>query len=254
MHIRNIPNITISDHVKGDALNFETPEPSVVDLVIDKGKKWAFLSDDVTKAQADYNYVESWTGDAAMQMKIAIERAIFADIYADVDATNTGLTAGALSAGINLGVSGTPFQLTKANIVDKIVECGQALGENNIPEEDRFIIIPKWARTLLMGSDLKAANLTGDSKSMLRTGRLDLPVDNFNVYSSNLLSTVTDGAVTATRILFGHKSALTFASQLVENEGPMRHPNYFGDFYRGLQVYGYKVVKPDALGMLYAYK
>jgi hypothetical protein len=39
---------------------------------------------------------------------------------------------------------------------------------------------------------------------------------------------------------------LTFASQMTEME-TIRSETTFGDIVRGLQVYGYKVVKPEAL-------
>ena len=74
------------------------------------------------------------------------------------------------------------------------------------------------------------------------------------IYNSNLLSTVVDGSDTVTNMIFGHNTALTFASQLTQNEGPMRDKDFFGDFYRGLQIYGYKVVKPESMGWLYGYK
>jgi hypothetical protein len=38
----------------------------------------------------------------------------------------------------------------------------------------------------------------------------------------------------------------TFASQMTEME-TIRSETTFGDIIRGLQVYGYKVVKPEAL-------
>jgi len=41
---------------------------------------------------------------------------------------------------------------------------------------------------------------------------------------------------------------LTFASQMTEMES-IRAESTFGDIIRGLQVYGYKVVKPEALSM-----
>jgi hypothetical protein len=69
-----------------------------------------------------------------------------------------------------------------------------------------------------------------------------------------LLTKTVDGGNTATNMVFGHKMALTFAAQLTESEGPLRHPDYFGNFYRGLNVYGYKVIKPEALGHFYACK
>lgn len=255
VHIRTTPDITIRNYVKGQKLQAETPEPTVVDLLIDKGKYWNFISDDVTKAQADYAYIENWTTDAAEQLKIEIERPIWADIPADAHAKNKGLTAGKIKSNINLGTTGTPVQLTKANVLDKIIDCARVLGEQNVPNGDgqRFMIIPEWAWALLMKSDLKNASIIGDTESVLRNGKIGR-IGQFTFYMSNLLQDVTDGANTVTNILFGHKSALTFATQLVKSEGPIRGESYFGDQYRGLQVYGYKVIKPESLGVLYAYE
>ncbi|MCK5433547.1 MAG: hypothetical protein KAJ03_12435, partial [Gammaproteobacteria bacterium] len=93
----------------------------------------------------------------------------------------------------------------------------------------------------------------GDSTSIVRTGLVGM-IDRFEIYMSNLLATTVDGTDTVTNMIFCQKTGLTFASQLLENEGPMRSPDFFGDLYRGLQVYGYKVVKPEAFGHFYAYK
>jgi hypothetical protein len=68
---------------------------------------------------------------------------------------------------------------------------------------------------------------------------------------SNLLEVVVDGLANVTNCLFGHKSAITFASQYVKSES-LPSPTTFGTLYRGLKVYGYKVVKPEALGVFYA--
>lgn len=253
VHIRTTPSITIRDHVKGQKLNYETPQPELVDLLIDKGKYWAFISDDIDKHQSDYQYIEDWTRDSSEQLKINIDTGILADVYADAHASNKGATAGVKSGSFNMGATGTPVQLTKANIVDSIVDMGSVLDEQNVPENGRYLVLPPWACNLIKKSDLKDASLSGDGTSMLRNGRYGM-IDRFELYSSNLLSTVVDGANTVTNMIFGQKTALTFASQLLENEGPMRSPDFFGDLYRGLQVYGYKVIKPEAFGHFYAYK
>ena len=44
----------------------------------------------------------------------------------------------------------------------------------------------------------------------------------------------------------GHTSAIAWASQITNVE-TLRGESDFGDLVRGLQVYGYKVVKPQAL-------
>jgi len=74
-------------------------------------------------------------------------------------------------------------------------------------------------------------------------------IDRFTIYSSNqVLKNTTD---TAWSCMFGDKNAITFASQILNNE-MLRNPNDFGDLQRGLQVYGRKVVDAPGLGMLYA--
>lgn len=251
VHIRTTPSITIRDHKIGQSLNYELPEPVIVDLLIDKGKYWAFESDDVVRHQADYGYVEDWTRDASEQLKITIDTDILAAVYADAHASNKGLTAGYRSGSINLGATGSPVALTKTNVVDYIVDMGTVLDEQSVPETDRWLVLPAWACAMIKKSDLKDASLAGDPTSIVRNGRIGM-IDRFMIYNSNLLSTVTDGANTVTNIIFGHKSALTFASQLVKNEGPMRIERAFGDFYRGLQVFGYKVIKTEAMGHFYA--
>jgi hypothetical protein len=255
VHIRTTPSITITDHIMGQEVNYETPVPTVIDLVINKGKKWAFVNDDIAKSQSDYAFIEDWTGDAAKQLKIAIETAVLADVYASAHAKNKGATAGMVTSGFNLGATSAPIALDKTNIVDYIVDMGSVLDEQNVPEDGRYLIMPAWACGLVKKSDIKDAAMTGDSKSILRTNNEALGmIDRFHLYKSNLLARTVDGSVTATNMMFGHKSALTFAAQLVKSEGPMRDVKVFGDHYRGLNVYGYKVVKSEAMGHFYAYK
>lgn len=255
VHIRTTPNITINDHRMGQKLQYETPTPSIVDLLIDKGKSWSFISDDIVKGQSDYNYVSDWTTAAAKDLAVSIETAIFADIYASAHADNKGTAAGAIEGNINLGATGLPIALDKTNILDYIVDMGQVLTEQNVPDDDnRFLILPAWACGLVSKSDLKDSSLSGDDKSLLRKGSgYTGDIAGFKLFKSNLLArTITTN--NPTNIIFGHKTALTFAAQLTKTEGPMRDKDFFGDFYRGLKVYGYEVIKPEALGHFYAYK
>ena len=53
-------------------------------------------------------------------------------------------------------------------------------------------------------------------------------------------------------IIAGHKSAITFASQFTKTE-TVRNPSDFGDFVRGVNVYGRKVVKDSALAVAIVY-
>lgn len=241
VNIRTQPTITIRDYVKGQTLKVETPEAPKLQLLIDKGDYFSCIEDDVDKVQTDIKMMDMWSKDASEQMKLKIDTRVLTGILPDIDAQNSGATAGAKSASFNLGVTGTPFAMSKTNVIDLIVDMGTVLDEANVPESDRFLVIPAKMAGLIKKSDLKDASLTGDSVTPLRNGRLGM-IDRFTLYTShNLFS-----AGGETSLLAGHKMGFTFASQMTNME-TLRAESTFGDIIRGLQVYGYKVVKPSAL-------
>lgn len=247
--IRTKPTITINNYNAYDSLSTQAPSSTVVELLIDQGKYWSTVLDDVMEVQSDLDHLSMWADDASEQMKIDIDTDVLAGIAADVAATNQGATAGVQSGtSLNLGVAGTPVQVTATNVIDKIIECGQILDENNIPETGRWFVIPAWMAALIKRSDLKDASLTGDGVTMLRNGRLGM-IDRFTLYASNLLPFGTTDV--AHSCYFGHSHGLTFASQLTKVE-TLRAESTFGTILRGLQVFGYKVVDGTALGILYA--
>lgn len=249
VNIRSIPTITVRDYTKGLNLTNEVPESTPIELLIDKGKYFAVVIDDVDAIQADVKLMDMFTNDAAEQMKITIDTAVLQSVYADAAAANAGATAGAISANINLGKTGASVQLTSSTILTKILEVGQVLDEQNVPEDGRWMVISPWMASLLKQSELRQAYLTGDSQSPLRNGRIG-QIDRFTLYVSNSLRRVTDGADTCTSVLAGTRDAVSFASQITNVE-TLRAQNTFGNIMRGLNVYGFKTTKPEALVHLY---
>jgi hypothetical protein len=214
-------------------------------MTIDKGKSWAIELDDIVKVQTDLPLLNKFTDDAAMQLKVAIESAFFDDstIYHGMSTGNHGATAGVVSSGYDLGVdSSTYVEVSSTNVLDYIIDAGSVLDEANVPETGRWFVIPVWMAGLIKKSDIKDASLTGDGISPLRNGRIGM-IDRFTLYSSNLLYNTSS----VWWALFGTKDAISFATQLTETES-LRSPDTFGDRVRGLQSYGYKVVKTDAYG------
>jgi len=252
VHIRTIPDITIRDYTIGQSLQQERPVPGVVDLLIDKGKYYCMSINDVEVVQSDLNYMEKWTDDAGEQMKIAVDSDILADVYADAHASNKGNTAGAITSSFTLGTTGAFVSVDKANILDYIVDMGTVLDEQDVPFTQRWIVFPHLFCGMIKKSDLKDASLTGDGTSIMRNGRIGT-IDRFTIYASNQIATTSDGVSTAYNSIFGHPTALTFASQLVKNE-MLKNPNDFGDLLRGLQVFGYETIKTEAMGHFYAVK
>jgi len=246
VNIRTTPSITLRDYKKGDTLTIENPDSAKIQLLIDKGEYFAAIEDDVDKVQADLNLMNMWTKDASERMKVKIDSRVLTDVLGDVHASNKGITAGAISGNINLGITGASkaIALTTGNVIDHIIAMGQVLDEANAPESDRFLVIPAFMAALLKRSDLKDASITGDSQSPMRNGRLGM-IDRFTLYTShNLKKDAADDK--GTHLLAGNKMGLTFASQMTNME-TLRSTTTFGDIIRGLQVYGYKVTKGEAL-------
>jgi len=142
-----------------------------------------------------------------------------------------------------MGVTGTPLLIDKDNILDVIVNMGSILDEQSVPQTQRWLVLPPLFCGMIKKSDLKDASLAGDSTSIMRNGRLGM-IDRFMIYASNSIATAVSG--TEHNIIAGHPTAITFASQLTKNE-TLKNQDDFGDLVRGLQVYGYKVIKEEAL-------
>ena len=247
VNIRTQPNITIREYVKGQNLVVENPDAPKLQLVIDKGEYFSCVEDDIDRVQSDIKLMDMWSKDASEQMKIKIDQRVLTDMLPGIGALNKGATAGQQSAAFNLGTAGAPLTVTKdgasatTSVVDLIVDMGTVLDEANVPESDRYLIIPARMAGLIKKSELKDASLTGDSITPVRNGRLGM-IDRFTLYVSHNLN-VASGK---TSIIAGHKMGFTFASQMTEME-TLRAQSTFGNIIRGLQVYGYKVVKPEAL-------
>jgi hypothetical protein len=264
--INNIPDVTVSDYVAGTGLTYATPVPSKVEMNIDKAKSFSINVPDVYEVQAKPKLLGMYTDQGAIQSKIAIENDVFFASYNGGVAANKGATAGVKTGAYNLGTDAAPIAVagSATALLNAILAMAAVLDEQNVPSEGRFLMLSPFDRMVLMNSDLKQVQITGDSASMLRTGKIGM-IDRFNVYVSNLLpqgnlnrvvvSGLTDPATGGTNtsakrrtVLAGHKSAITFASQFSKVED-LPNPNDFGRLVRGLNIYGSLVAKPEALAL-----
>lgn len=283
--INNIPSVTINNYTIGQTLSYEVPAPSKVELNINYAKYFGVNVSDVIEYQSQPKLMDMFTNDAAKQMAIAIDTDVLklsvdtawgwskaASVSSTGASINAGTLAGRRSGSFNLGgaggtynsstnpFGGAPLTLSSSNIVATITAMASVLDEQNVPDTDRFLVITPAVRNLLMNSNLQQAYLTGDSQSVLRNGKIGT-IDRFTVYVSNLLPTASagqnfDGTTTGTGIsgnavarkciVAGHKTAITFASQIAKVES-LPNPGDFGTLVRGLNVYGFSTIKEESL-------
>lgn len=243
--IRKLPTLNIADHSKGLKLSHQNPEVDSVTLEINKGKYWAFVTDDVDDIQTDIkNWISEWTQDAAYELRNKVEQDVLQNVAGDAGVTFTG-SGSAVGTPIFLGATGV-------DVVDTIIDAGSKLDENNVPDDGRFFLLPPAIIGMIKKSELGDANKSGDNVSIKRNGVVGM-IDRFTIYRTNNLTTTTSGGSgddKVTTCLFGHKAGITFATQLLKNE-MIPNPDGFGMLHRGLQVYGFKVVKPEALGAVF---
>lgn len=244
VRINKIPDITVNPYTAGQTLNYEIPPADTIDLLIDQGYYWAFQLDDVMDVQSAIDMMGPWATNASERLKIAVDTNCLLAILDQCAAANRGATAGHISQNVNLGTAAAPVGISRTNAIDYIVDLGQVLDEQNIPESGRKLVIPAWMAAQIKKSDLRDASITGDNVSVMRNGRIGM-IDRFTVYTSNLLPAVT-GATPSTTVYACTDAANTFAAQLTRTE-QLRSQTTFGNLMRGLMVFGRECVNPVAL-------
>ncbi|WP_068505369.1 P22 phage major capsid protein family protein [Paenibacillus kribbensis] len=230
--INSIGAVTIGnyDKVAGIA-NPQELDATQKTLVIDQAKYFNFQVDDVDAAQANVNLLDGGIVEASYGLANVVDQYL-AGFYTEVKAENT------------MGNDATPIIPTKDTAYDLLIDLGVLLDENNVPESERFVVVPAWYYGLL----LKDARFTKDS-NIIRTGYVG-DIDGMTVYKSN---NVPNTAGAKYKIIAGHKSTISFAGQ-VDSVEAFRPEKQFSDAVKGLQVFGAKCIKPEALAVLTANK
>jgi len=253
--IRKRPTIAVNKLTAGSMAIIQSGvESDVVTMNIDKGFQYGFPIDAIQKQQAD---VEGWEGewedDAMQNMATSIETDFLSSIVTTVDATMTGNLAGAKSAKIDLGSSGTPLAFDATNAVSYMIRARTAMKENKGHGVKPWIFLPPWATGEVLQANLVQAIYTGDGESPLRKEEMQDQCESkaigrlggMHTYESNLI--YNTGGIWYCP--FGCREAVTFATQMQVSERLM-NPFAFGEIQRGFQVYGYKATIPTLTGVL----
>ena len=250
IRIRKAPEMTVNDYVKGKTLSYEVPAENATSMTIAYGKYVAFQVDDIDAVQMDVNLMNMYSNDASERLKITVDVDVLTVMAAGIHASNTGNTAGLISGDIELGLATAAgnIEVDRTNALDKLVDLNQALDEQNIQQADRFVIIPAWYASRLKLSDIKAADFSGDTTGVVRTGLIGM-IDGMKVYVNNSVYTSSEGGETIYHVVAGVKLATSFALQLSKVDN-LKIPTSFGEYWRTLWVYGIKVVRDEALASL----
>ena len=268
--VRRRAEVTGSAYTKGADITYaQFQSPASVDLVIDSAYQWNFYLEDLDRLQSDLKGFEAeWQDDAVNKTRTHIETAILDAAPANVSAYNKGLTAGKKTASFNLGSPADPLHLTGKettvltngtlwNASDLFADFNTVLNENLIdPSIERFVICPSFVANKVAKTAVKQADITGDQVGVIRTGPNNIGKVNgiMNTYQSELFTQINGGPTGSTKVfpvLFGVKDAWTFAMQVESIDAAFKLEKRYGRAWRGLNVWGWKMMVPEAMGVAY---
>jgi hypothetical protein len=222
--IRVRPTVVTRPYSVNSGISYQDLEDDYIELLLDKARYFAFKIDDIDVYQSDVSLMNECTQDAGENMKIDIDSEVLGSVYA------------------NAGLALTSTAVTKSTVLDWLVDAGTKLDESNVPETGRWAVVPPWITGSIKKSDLKDASIAGDGTSILRNGRIGM-IDRFEVFNSN--NVANNG--TTWNCLAGTRHGICFASQVTKVQHMDKLENTFASAVRGLNVYGFKVTKPEAL-------
>lgn len=227
VHIRSYGSVTVRDYTRGSAITYETLTDPKQMLTINQQKYFAFRVDDLDMAQADIPVIEGYTQQAAIAVRDVVDAYLYQH-YLEIPVSNI------------IGGASTTIAITKTNIYDNITLMAEALDAQNVPQEDRVLIVnPRFKRLLLQSDAFTRATGMGDQA--IQNGYLG-NVAGFKIYVSTNVPTLAGGVVP---ILAFQKDFITLASQ-VSNVENVRPTDMFANAVRGLYLFGSKAVRPEA--------
>ena len=215
-------------------------------------------------------YLSGWAGGAGSWARRTAANGTKADSSAGADEL---LAANKLDitdfAGSDLGVLGevTSIPLAAGGGAGAITSplallnrIARKMDQANVDQDGRWVVLDPVMVELLMDENSKFINndYAGgqDAGDGLRNGRLGSNlIRGFRVYKSNNLPYVGTGPDTTASagsednfgvIVAGHDSAIASAQQLSKTE-TFRSPDTFSDIVRGMQLYGRKILRPEAI-------
>ena len=179
-------------------------------------------------------------------------------IVDDLDDSGAGVyTGGVIGGGATYAViAASAVQATKSTIYDQINSLGVLLDKNEIPEDNRWIVLPpELVKLVREAPEFIPSGVPSSYDKLVLDGRfinarIGGTMAGFEVFKS---ARVPGDSVNGWHIMAGHKSAITFAMGFVET-GMEDLIGNFGKAYKSLNVYGAKVVdeRKKALTELFA--
>jgi len=164
------------------------------------------------------------------------------DVGGDAEVTSIPIAAGGGAGGIT-----SPLAIMN--------RMARKMDEANVDTDGRWLVVDPVFAEVLMDESSKLINSDFGGGDEMRNGRLPGTIRGFSIYKSNNLPYAGTGPGTVAAagseanfgvMVAGHASAVATAQQIAKTE-TFRSPTTFADIYRGLNLYGRKILRPETL-------
>ena len=234
VHITSIGDVSVAAYTEhSTTLTYSALTDTDTPLVIDQAQSWTFKAGDIEEKQAAGDFVTEASSRAAYSVSDVIDQYVAALLYAGVNDTANDLGAKTADISDNSGYGNV------------LVALRTKLNRANVPSQGRWAVVPaEFYGALLQDNRFVDASASADGGAAIRNGYIGRAVG-FDLYESNNTPDPTSGTYA---VIAGHPWACTFATQIMKAES-LRLEGAFATGYRGLAVYGGKVVRPTCLAM-----
>lgn len=241
VHVTSVGAPTIKEYDKSKDIEIEDLDDETTAMVIDQGDYFAFRVNDVDRVQAAGNFESPATRQAGIGMRDKVDRYIAGLIQPGVKTAN--------KLGRTVIVDGEPREATagQSYAYHVLVKLREILDGESVPTDGRFVVVnPTFISCLLLDrryTDLSAAG----TDAGLRQGQVGRATG-FDVLVSNNVPKVGGSGSDKNDLVIaaGVPDAISFANQINSVEA-LRSGTRFADDIRGLNIYGAKVFRPEAL-------
>lgn len=245
--------IKVFDYQENQTLDQQAPETSWRWLHINKAKYFNIKIDKVTAKQiCDFEEMaRGFCNNAGKSLKQRLDPEIIIEMVSTAPAENRGNNAGP-EGNIDLGSFSTPFTVTPQNFTNKLVEAELIFTdscEGSYWEDGKMcVILPNVAKTVILHRDSGLSGL-GSNCCDNNMNSVAGGINGWDMIFSNNVPRVrlADGSY-AYYVLFAHKDATGFVQQIEECEVKDSEKS-FGQYYRGLWVYGNGTLIPEGIAV-----
>jgi hypothetical protein len=224
-----------------------------VDISIDKHYEYSRVIEDITSVQAIDSYRGFYTDDAGYALATQVDN----DIWAQAEGLQGGVVGGtgaALWETAVIGGDGSTLWTGAANNATALTDIGirkmiQTLDDADVPQTERYLVIPPVERNTLMGiARFTEQAFVGEvaQGNTIRNGMIG-QLYGIDVYVTSNSPTIspTTGADGRVGLLI-HKDALIFVEQMNVRSQTQYKQEWLGDLFTADTVYGVGELRDDA--------